>query len=275
MRSDIVPEAIFPDYELSDHTAKRRKLSELQGQHPMVLVLGREYMPQRTAARLKGLFNFIVSSRLPIANSSRSAPIISLRRVNMGAEKSVLTGRSFRTRSALCKKISTSPNTPTQSTIQWFPMRLCWSLALSYTRSTTATGSSAARLWKICVRTYVPSPKDAARTGISQRPNSRRRGNKAARNFSIRMARRTSKLSVSRIRRGIASDRLVIESSIVRCALSGSRHRMTAMDPEAEARPWRACRSAHIVRLTEFPPEGGDIRRDARLVLVADEGALR
>src|SRR6266849_8684354 len=41
MRSDIVPGAILPDYELSDHTAKRRKLSELQGQHPMVLVLSR------------------------------------------------------------------------------------------------------------------------------------------------------------------------------------------------------------------------------------------
>jgi hypothetical protein len=32
MRSDIVPGAIFPDYALSDHAAKRRKLSELQGQ---------------------------------------------------------------------------------------------------------------------------------------------------------------------------------------------------------------------------------------------------
>src|SRR6266849_9617634 len=41
MRSDIVPGAVFPDYELPDHTAKRRKLSELQGQHPMVLVLSR------------------------------------------------------------------------------------------------------------------------------------------------------------------------------------------------------------------------------------------
>ena len=41
MRSDIVPGAVFPDYELSDHTAKHRKLSELQAQHPMVLVLGR------------------------------------------------------------------------------------------------------------------------------------------------------------------------------------------------------------------------------------------
>ena len=28
MRSDIVPETVFPDYELPDHTAKRRKLSE-------------------------------------------------------------------------------------------------------------------------------------------------------------------------------------------------------------------------------------------------------
>jgi peroxiredoxin len=39
MRSDIVPGAIFPDYELSDQ--KRRKLSELQGQDPMVLILSR------------------------------------------------------------------------------------------------------------------------------------------------------------------------------------------------------------------------------------------
>src|ERR1700722_11019401 len=37
MRPDIVPGAVFPDYELSDHAAKRRKLSELQGPHPMIL----------------------------------------------------------------------------------------------------------------------------------------------------------------------------------------------------------------------------------------------
>jgi peroxiredoxin len=41
MRDDIVPGAVFPDYELSDHSAKRRKLSELQGRDPMVLVLSR------------------------------------------------------------------------------------------------------------------------------------------------------------------------------------------------------------------------------------------
>jgi hypothetical protein len=37
----MVPGAVFPDYELSDHTATRRKLSELQGPDPMVLVLSR------------------------------------------------------------------------------------------------------------------------------------------------------------------------------------------------------------------------------------------
>ncbi len=41
MRHDMIPGAVFPDYELSDHTAKRRKLSALQGQNPMVLVLSR------------------------------------------------------------------------------------------------------------------------------------------------------------------------------------------------------------------------------------------
>ncbi len=41
MRPDIVPGAAFPDYELSDHRGKRRKLSELQGPDPLVLVLSR------------------------------------------------------------------------------------------------------------------------------------------------------------------------------------------------------------------------------------------
>jgi peroxiredoxin len=41
MRSDIVPGAIFPDYELSDHRGARRTLAELQGSDPLVLVLAR------------------------------------------------------------------------------------------------------------------------------------------------------------------------------------------------------------------------------------------
>jgi peroxiredoxin len=41
MRPDIVPGAIFPDYELADHRGKHRTLSELQGEDPLVLVLAR------------------------------------------------------------------------------------------------------------------------------------------------------------------------------------------------------------------------------------------
>ena len=41
MRCDIIPGAVFPNYELPDHTTKRRKLSELQGEDPMILVLSR------------------------------------------------------------------------------------------------------------------------------------------------------------------------------------------------------------------------------------------
>jgi hypothetical protein len=55
MRSDIVPGAAFPDYELTDHTAKRRKLSELQGPHPMVLALSRGGFCPKDRRQAEGL----------------------------------------------------------------------------------------------------------------------------------------------------------------------------------------------------------------------------
>src|SRR6202167_1787047 len=41
MRADILPGGAFPDYELTDHTKTRHRLSELQGLNPMILVLSR------------------------------------------------------------------------------------------------------------------------------------------------------------------------------------------------------------------------------------------
>jgi peroxiredoxin len=55
MRADIVPGAIFPDYELTDHAAKRRKLSELQGPDPMILVLGRGGFCPKDRRQAEGL----------------------------------------------------------------------------------------------------------------------------------------------------------------------------------------------------------------------------
>lgn len=47
MRSDIVKGAVFPDYELPDHQGKQRKLSELQKQDPVALILARgAYCPK-------------------------------------------------------------------------------------------------------------------------------------------------------------------------------------------------------------------------------------
>jgi peroxiredoxin len=47
MRADIAPGGMFPDYELTDHTNARRRLSELQGNDPMILLLSRgHYCPK-------------------------------------------------------------------------------------------------------------------------------------------------------------------------------------------------------------------------------------
>src|SRR5271155_4425610 len=54
MRSDIVPGGIFPDYELPDHTDKLCKLSELQGDDPLILTLARgHYCPKEHQQHLE------------------------------------------------------------------------------------------------------------------------------------------------------------------------------------------------------------------------------
>lgn len=55
MRADIVPGAVFPDYELPDQTTKRRKLSELQRSDPMVLVLSRGGFCPKERRQAEGL----------------------------------------------------------------------------------------------------------------------------------------------------------------------------------------------------------------------------
>jgi peroxiredoxin len=55
MRADIVPGARFPDYELPDHTGKHRKLSELQGSDPMIVMLSRGNYCPKDRRQLEGL----------------------------------------------------------------------------------------------------------------------------------------------------------------------------------------------------------------------------
>jgi hypothetical protein len=42
VRADITRGAAIPDYELPDRTGRRRRLSEIQGEDPMVTVRARE-----------------------------------------------------------------------------------------------------------------------------------------------------------------------------------------------------------------------------------------
>ena len=54
MRSDIVPGAPFPDYELPDHERVTRKLGEIQGDDPMILTLARgHYCPKEHQQHLE------------------------------------------------------------------------------------------------------------------------------------------------------------------------------------------------------------------------------
>ena len=57
MRSGIVPGAVFPDDELSDHRGKRRKLSELQQGDPLVLFVSRERFCPKKGGNTRGCGN--------------------------------------------------------------------------------------------------------------------------------------------------------------------------------------------------------------------------
>ena len=73
MRSDIVPGGIFPDYELPDHTEAMRRLSELQGDDPLILTLARgHYCPKehRQHLELAALYPQIAVAYTQIATIS-------------------------------------------------------------------------------------------------------------------------------------------------------------------------------------------------------------
>src|SRR6202050_4327978 len=59
MRSDIRPGGIFPDYALPDHTNTVRKLSEIQGDDPLVVTLARgNYCPKEHQQHLELAANY-------------------------------------------------------------------------------------------------------------------------------------------------------------------------------------------------------------------------
>src|ERR1041385_5473522 len=55
MRTDIRPGAAFPDYQLPDHTGTPRRLSEIQGSDPTIIVLAREAYSAKDQRQHEGL----------------------------------------------------------------------------------------------------------------------------------------------------------------------------------------------------------------------------
>jgi hypothetical protein len=55
MRANMVPGALFPDYELTDHAGGRRRLSDLQGSDPMILLLSRGVYCPKDRRQAEGL----------------------------------------------------------------------------------------------------------------------------------------------------------------------------------------------------------------------------
>ena len=55
MRSDVTAGKPFPDYELADHTGRPTRLSEIQGDDPMIIVLAREAYSAKDQRQHAGL----------------------------------------------------------------------------------------------------------------------------------------------------------------------------------------------------------------------------
>ena len=55
MRPDVTAGSKFPDYELVDHAGELRRLSEIQRDYPLVIVLAREAYSAKDQAQHEGL----------------------------------------------------------------------------------------------------------------------------------------------------------------------------------------------------------------------------
>jgi peroxiredoxin len=115
MRTDIIPGGTFPDYELPDHEEVPRKLSELQGDNPMILTLARgHYCPKEHQQHLElaAFYPKIAVGYTQIATIATDGHH-TLQEFRASVAPS---GRSSLTRGASFRRTPTSRSTPTPST---------------------------------------------------------------------------------------------------------------------------------------------------------------
>jgi peroxiredoxin len=113
MRADIAPGGIFPDFELVDHTATRRTLSELQGHDPMIVVLARgHYCPKdhQQHAELAALYPKIAVAYTQIVTISTDDILMTREfRASVGAQWTFLSDAGRRVQKELDIQEYTDP----------------------------------------------------------------------------------------------------------------------------------------------------------------------
>jgi peroxiredoxin len=130
MRADITVGSAFPDYELPDHTGTPRRLSELQGEDPMIIVLAREAYSAKDQRQQQGLAELWREMKpgvgyCQLVTITTSDPQETFNyRSGVGAEWPFLADPG-----ASSNGISTSPSTPTRSTTRWCRTPSCASPA--------------------------------------------------------------------------------------------------------------------------------------------------
>jgi peroxiredoxin len=202
MRSDIVPGAIFPDYELSDHTAKHRRLSELQGQHPMVLVLSRGGYCPKDRRQAEGLLELhremeVGYCRL-VTISTDNITETNEYRSGVGAHWPFLsdTRRIVQKDLDIAEYTDPAHNPMIPHVFVLEPGLVIYKIYNGYWFFGRPTMEDLRQDLRAVTKKCRPDWDITA-------PNSRRRGSKAARNFSIPTAKPTPKLSVNRTKSGV------------------------------------------------------------------------
>ncbi len=126
MRSDIVPGNTFPDYQLPDHTGTPRKLSELQGDDPLILTLARgHYCPKEHQQHLElaAFYPRIAAAYTQIVTIATDLITTPLQELAHPRRRPVAL--SPPTQAASSRRTSTSRSTPTPTTTPWFRTPSC------------------------------------------------------------------------------------------------------------------------------------------------------
>src|SRR5215207_2625197 len=180
MRPDIAPGGTFPDYELPDHDNVPRRLSELQGDDPLILTLARgHYCPKEHQQHLElaAFYPKVAVAYTQIATiATDEHHELQEFRASVGAQWPFLSDPGRKVQQDLDIAEYTDPEHNPM-----IPHTLVLEPGLRVYKSTTAIGSSAGRPSRNCATTCVTYCDAAVPIGTSVAPNSEQPGRKAKR----------------------------------------------------------------------------------------------